>query len=285
MATARSDGFLLVDKPAGMSSHDVVATVRRARGRVRAGHTGTLDPFATGLLLVALGRATRLIRFVPGEPKVYLATIAIGQSTDTDDVTGVPIEQGPVPDDGTVMESIRRLTGTFAQTPPLFSARHVDGRRAYAVARSGGTPDLAPASVTVHHWDVHALAGGTLDATITCGSGTYIRALARDLGRLCGSAAHLVSLRRTRIGPFDVRDALPPDESAGAPVIPAADALVGMPRKVVTSDDVTRVSHGRPIAAHEQGSKIALVNEAGNLLAVAERDGDWWHPRVVITGD
>jgi tRNA pseudouridine55 synthase len=285
MATAKSDGFLLVDKPAGMSSHDVVAAVRRSRGRVRAGHTGTLDPFATGLLLVALGRATRLIRFVPAEPKVYRAIMAFGLSTDTDDVTGKPGEEGPIPGDDEVLESIRRLTGTFLQVPPAYSARHVDGRRAYAVARRGGDPGLAPATVSVYGWEVHALADGRLETTITCGPGTYIRALARDLGRLCGTVAHLVSLRRTRIGPFDVRDAVPPDESAEATVIAAADALVGMTREVVEGDDVMRVQHGRPIAAHGQGSSVALVDAAGDLVAVAERDGEWWHPRVVLSDD
>jgi tRNA pseudouridine55 synthase len=285
MATARSDGLLLVDKPAGMSSHDVVAMVRRARGGVKGGHTGTLDPFATGLLLVALGRATRVIRFVPAEPKVYRATIAFGMATDTDDLTGNPVEHGPVPADGVVMEAIATLTGHFQQVPPDFSARHVEGRRAYAIARTGEAPDLAPTAVTVHSWEVHALRGGRLDATISCGSGTYIRALARDLGRLCGTTAHLASLRRTSIGPFDVRDAAPPDEWDDAPVLPAADALVGMTRRVVAGDDATRVQHGRPIAAHEVGSSVALVDEAGDLVAVAERDGEWWQPRVVIGGD
>ena len=285
MAAARSDGLLLVDKPARMSSHDVVAMVRRARGGVKGGHTGTLDPFATGLLLVALGRATRLIRFVPAEPKVYRATIAFGLATDTDDITGNPVGQGPVPSDATVMQAIPALTGHFQQVPPDFSARHVEGRRAYAIARKGGAPDLAPSPVSVQRWEVHSLGDGRLDATIRCGSGTYIRALARDLGRLCGTVAHLVSLRRTSIGPFDVRDAVAPDESGEAPLLPAADALAGMPRRVVARDDVTRVRHGQPIAAHDVGSFVALMDEAGDLVAVAEREGEWWQPRVVISGD
>jgi tRNA pseudouridine55 synthase len=285
MAIASREGFLLVDKPAGLSSHDVVAKVRRARGGIRGGHTGTLDPFATGLLLVALGRATRLIRFVPSEPKVYQASILFGAATDTDDATGNVVGEGPVPDRETVLAAIPSLTGPLEQVPPAYSARHVDGRRAYEVARTGQQPDLRPASVVVHAWDVEALGGATLRATISCSSGTYIRALARDLGRLCGTAAHLAALRRTRIGPFDVRDAVLPHESMDAPLVSATDALVGMSRQVVAGDDLTRLSQGRPVMAHEEGAHVALVDEAGALLAVGERDGTWWQPRVVIPDD
>lgn len=282
MAIASSEGFLLVDKPAGISSHDVVARVRRARGGIRAGHTGTLDPFATGLLLVALGRATRLIRFVPSEPKVYQAVIAFGRETDTDDVTGNEVGQGPLPADDVVREAIPRLTGTLLQVPPAFSARHVGGRRAYEVARTGRQPDLAPTPVTVHSWEIEALGGGTLHATVTCGSGTYVRSLARDLGRLCGTVAHLASLRRTRIGPFEVSAAVPPDEG-DAGVIAAADALVGMTRRVVERSELAWLANGRPIAAREPGQNAALVDDHGMLVAIAERDGEWWQPRVVIS--
>jgi tRNA pseudouridine55 synthase len=285
MAIKKSEGFLLVDKPAGISSHDVVATVRRARNRIRAGHTGTLDPFATGLLLVALGRATRLIRFVPSEPKVYDAVIAFGTATDTDDATGNVIAQGPLPGDAAVSDGIGRLTGALQQVPPAYSARHVDGRRAYEVARTGVQPDLQPASITVHTWTVEALGDGRLAATIACSSGTYIRSLARDLGRLCGTAAHLAALRRTRIGPFDVRDAVPPNDCGDQPVIQAAEALVGVTRRVVGGDDLLRLTHGRPVAAHEEGATAALVDESGALVAIGERDGDWWQPRVVIADD
>ena len=284
MATAGSDGILLVDKPAGASSHDVVAMVRRARGGVRAGHTGTLDPFATGLLVVALGAATRLIRFMPAEPKVYRATIRFGAATDSDDATGRITGHGPVPDESVVRSAIGPLTGTIEQVPPAFSARHVEGRRAYAIAREGGAPALAPSTVTVHAWEVASYEAGRLDVTITCTSGTYVRALARDLGRFCGTVAHLASLRRVRIGPFDVAAAVPPDESADAPVVTSSDALVGMPRQVVSGDELDRLTHGRPITARENGASAALVDQSGDLVAVAEREGEWWQPRVVIRG-
>ena len=282
MAIESHEGFLLVDKPAGLSSHDVVTKVRRARGGIRGGHTGTLDPFATGLLLVALGRSTRLIRFVPSEPKVYQASILFGAATDTDDATGKVVEEGPVPDRDTVLAAIPRLTGRLEQVPPAYSARHVDGRRAYQVARTGQQPDLRPASIVVHEWDVEALGDTTLQAIISCSSGTYIRSLARDLGRLSGSVAHLASLRRTRIGPFDVRDAVLPDDSSEAPLVSATDALVGMSRQVIAGEDLTRLAQGRRVPAHEEGAHVALVDEAGALLAVGERDGTWWQPRVVI---
>lgn len=284
MATAKRDGILLVDKPAGVSSQDAVTAVRRARGGVRAGHTGTLDPFATGLLVVALGSATRLIRFLPAEPKVYRATIAFGTQTDSDDATGAVVAEGSRPDYLTVRAAIPKLTGTIEQRPPAYSARHVDGRRAYVIARTGELPDLAPTTITVSSWDIESIGDGRLTAVITCGSGTYIRALARDLGLLCGTVAHLESLRRISIGPFDVRHAVTPDASVDATVVRPADALIGMARQVVLSDDVTRVNNGRPVAAHEPGENVALIDEWGDLVAVAEREGDWWQPRVVITG-
>ena len=284
MATTTRDGILLVDKPAGVSSQDAVTSVRRVRGGVRAGHTGTLDPAATGLLVVALGSATRLIRFLPAEPKVYHATIVFGTQTDSDDFTGAVLAEGPLPDEATVYAALPRLTGNVEQRPPSYSARHVGGQRAYDIARTGATPELAPTVVSVSSWDVESFDGRRLTATITCGSGTYIRALARDLGQLCGTVAHLESLRRTRIGPFDVRDAMAPDECGEATVLRSADALIGMARQVLLSDDLTRVNHGRPVAAHEPGQNVALVDESGDLVAVAERDGDWWQPRVVIAG-
>jgi tRNA pseudouridine55 synthase len=292
MTSANRDGILLVDKPAGISSHDAVTVVRRGRGRVRAGHTGTLDPFATGLLVVALGSATRLIRFLPAEPKVYRAVIEFGAQTDSDDATGLVVAEGPVPQEGAVRSAIPHLTGTIEQRPPSYSARHIGGRRAYELARTGATPDLASSTITVTGWVVESLVAGRLTAVIHCSSGTYVRALARDLGTLCGTVAHLAALRRTNIGPFDVRNAVPPDESGEAMVLRPADALIGMPRQVVLNDDVARVNHGQPVAAQpwttsgteSGGRNIALVDESGDLVAVAERNGEWWHPRVVIGG-
>ena len=200
-------GLLLVDKPAGMTSHDVVQHVRRIYGERSIGHLGTLDPFATGLLVLLLGRATRLASFLDTEPKVYEATIRFGTETDTDDETGAVVRAAAAPSENDVRSGLKSLTGTISQVPPAYSAKSVDGTRAYDAARRGAPLDIPAVDVVVHSWDVRDFHGDTLSAVVTCSGGTYIRALARDLGRLTSSAAHLGALRRTRVGEFDVRDA------------------------------------------------------------------------------
>ena len=202
-----TQGLLLVDKPAGMTSHDVVQHVRRIYGERSIGHLGTLDPFATGLLVLLLGRATRLAGFLDTEPKVYEATIRFGTETDTDDETGTVIRTAAPPEESEVRSALKSLTGTISQVPPAYSAKSVDGTRAYDAARRGTPLDIPAVDVTVHRWDIRELSGENLSAVVTCSGGTYIRALARDLGRLASSAGHLAALRRTRIGEFDVRDA------------------------------------------------------------------------------
>jgi tRNA pseudouridine55 synthase len=200
-----------------MTSHDVVQQVRRIYGERSIGHLGTLDPFATGLLVLLLGRATRLANFLDTEPKVYEATITFGAETDTDDCTGTVIRTTDPPAEAAIRSAVRSLTGTISQLPPAYSAKSVEGTRAYDAARRGEPLDLQPVDVTVHAWEIRELAGGVLTATVTCSGGTYIRALARDLGRLTSSAAHLSALRRTRVGAFDVAGAATLEELADAP--------------------------------------------------------------------
>jgi tRNA pseudouridine55 synthase len=200
-------GLLLVDKAAGMTSHDVVQHVRRIYGERSIGHLGTLDPFATGLLVLLIGRATRLATFLDTEPKVYDATIRFGTETDTDDATGTVIRTATTPSADDVRAGLKTLTGIISQVPPAYSAKSVDGTRAYDAARRGTPLDLPAVDIIVHSWDIREMQAETLSAIVTCSGGTYIRALARDLGRLTSSAAHLSSLRRTRVGGFDVRDA------------------------------------------------------------------------------
>lgn len=212
-----TSGLLLVDKPAGVTSHDAVDVARRAYGERSIGHLGTLDPFATGLLVLLFGRATRLATFIDNEPKGYDATITFGAETETDDVTGITVATAPLPERERVLAAVAQLTGEIEQTPPAYSAKKVGGRVAYDAARSGQPLALAPARVVVHRWTVRALTGDALQASITCGGGTYIRALARDLGRAAGSAAHLTALRRTRSGSFDVADATPLDALRSSP--------------------------------------------------------------------
>lgn len=288
MRDAITDGLLLVDKPAGVTSHDVVNAARRALGEKRIGHAGTLDPFATGLLVLLFGRATRLLPHLEGVPKEYEAAIAFGRETDTDDLAGSTLREAAPPSDEVVSAALPQLTGMLQQVPPAYSAKRVGGRRAYEAARAGAALDLAPATVEVFEWRDLRRDGDSLLATIVCGSGTYIRALARDLGRLTGSAAHLSSLRRTRSGAFHVRDAVTLDElrNGEAKLRPALDALPTLPRVVLPGTDAERVLRGiaieRATAGNEE-SRAALVDQrSGALLALAESDGARWQPRVVM---
>lgn len=281
--TSANSGFLLIDKPAGLTSQQAVTRVRKALGAQRAGHTGTLDPFATGLLLVLIGRATRLATFVQDEPKQYEAVIRFGVETDTDDVTGAPQRTATAPDSAAITEAIAALTGDVEQVPPAFSAKHVEGKRAYRLARAGVAVELRPVRVRVDSWQIIAQTSDALHARIVCSGGTYIRALARDLGRLTNSAAHCAELRRLRCGPFGVDDAVVPDTVGRAHVRPALEAIAGLPSQTLAPAEALGVAHGRPARATVAGQWAALVASDTELLAVAERQGDEWHPRVVMT--
>ena len=279
-----TDTLVLVDKPVGFTSFDVVRAVQRALGAHKAGHTGTLDPFATGLLVILTGRATRLIPHVPGDPKVYTATIRFGEERDTDDVTGTVTREARLPDPSLLRSAVERLTGEILQRPPDYSAKKVQGRRAYAIARQGGAPAIEAARVRVDGWDILAEDWPSLTVRIRCGSGTYIRALARDLGQAMHSAACLAELRRERAGPFDVAEANPWTlvTEGRLDVRPVRDALGAMPVQVVDADAARRLSHGMAIDAALTGERAALVSDAGELLAVARRDNDRWQPEVVL---
>jgi tRNA pseudouridine55 synthase len=283
--TRSRDGLLLVDKPAGITSHDVVLAARRALGESRIGHAGTLDPFATGLLVLLLGRATRLLPYMSGEPKRYAATIRFGSETDTDDLAGQVVRTAPPPSRQAVEAAIPALTGTITQIPPAYSAKRVGGRRAYDLARQGSAPALAGVPVTVHEWRLGAWRAQDLEVEIVCGGGTYIRALARDLGRLTSSAAHLASLRRTAVGPFQVTAAasLQDLQEGRAELLPPIDALAGIVMQPLTAADVTRVTRGQEVDAVVPGDRAALVAPDSNaLVAFAERRGARWQPRVVM---
>jgi tRNA pseudouridine55 synthase len=285
MRVTSTDALLLVDKPAGMSSHDVIAIARRALGTPKIGHGGTLDPFATGLLVIMVGRGTRLLQFVPSEPKVYEASIRFGRATDTDDSTGnVIVDNAPQPQATRVRDALPALTGALLQLPPDFSAKHVGGARAYAMARRGVRPELSPVAVRVDGWDVLEQGSDLLRARITCGTGTYIRALARDLGRSVGSAAHLEALRRLRVGPFSVDQANSVEElKSGQPrLLPLTAALAPMPLEALDEADVRRVRQGMSVTASVDGLRAALTDREGELVAVAARRGDTWHPDVVL---
>jgi tRNA pseudouridine55 synthase len=279
-----TEGLLLVDKPAGMTSHDVVAIARRALGERRIGHAGTLDPFATGLLVLLAGRMTRLLPYLDGEPKVYEARIQFGAETDTDDATGRTVREAPLPIRVDVDRAIAVLSGAIDQEPPAYSAKQVSGRRAYDAARSGMPVKLPPSRVTVHSWEIKRRTNDSLDALITCSGGTYVRALARDLGRQAGSAAHLATLRRTRSGPFRVSDAcaLEALRDGRCAALPALDALTSLAVEHLDAAGAERVARGNLVGATVAGDRAALVGPNGELVAVAVRSGESWQPRTVL---
>jgi tRNA pseudouridine55 synthase len=283
--TTAIDGLLLVDKPRGVTSHDVVGVARRALRTRRVGHTGTLDPFATGLLVLLVGRATRLASYVDDEPKVYEATIAFGAETTTDDLTGEITRTAELPSVSDVDRAIVSLTGQIEQRPPDFSAKQIAGRRAYAAARAGEPLALAPVNVIVHDWRVRHRTPSTLDVTITCGGGTYIRALARDLGRGTNSAAHLTALRRIRAGGFDLAAAVTVatlEEVGAAALVPLRSAIAHLPVQLVDGDELRRAHHGNPIEARIDAPLVALVDLEGNLIGIARREATLFQPRVVM---
>ena len=277
------EGLLLIDKPPGITSHDAIAHIRRALGERRIGHLGTLDPFATGLLVLLVGRVTRLAPYIAGEPKTYDATIRFGTETDTDDLTGRPTTGAPIPDEGGIRRALPLLTGAIEQHPPAYSAKQIAGVRAYDAARRGTPVDLRPVSVTVHQWLLRGWrSADELNVTITCGAGTYVRALARDLGRAAGSAAHLTALRRVRSGPFDVRDATPIDAVDRSTVLRSPlGGLAAHPVVPLEAAERQRIVRGQPIAARLAGDRVVLT-DGDDIVAIAEREGDRWAPRVVL---
>jgi len=288
--SATPDGLLLVDKPAGVSSHDMVLAARRALRERRIGHAGTLDPFATGLLVLLVGRATRLLPYLPGEPKRYVATIVFGTATDTDDLLGTVIQERPLPPRDVVQAAVASAHGPVMQRPSTYSAKRVDGRRAYALARQGEAVELAPVPITIHRWDIVEWVG-TNDAVtactveVTCSGGTYVRALARDLGEAVGSAAHLSALRRVASGPFHVEEAVTLAQLREGDVTmrPAGDALPQWEVQALSDDELQRVVRGIAIPATVPGPFARLVSaRTGVLLALGERREALWQPRVVM---
>ncbi len=288
-------GLLFVDKPAGISSHDVVGRVRRAARTRRVGHAGTLDPFATGLLVIAVGQCTRLLPYLASEPKVYEAVILFGAETETDDGTGVVTRVASPPDRALVDTAMGALTGTFAQVPPAFSAKHVDGQRAYAVARRGGEVRLAPALVTVHRWEVLEQHEDSVRVRITCAGGTYVRALARDLGRALHSAAHCTELRRLASGAARIDlavrlDDLPPSAISDGqiPLVSPLGFLESMAHEPLHEQSLLALSQGRTLPVTQSGNRAALLRD-GDIVGIADRivdavAGDRWQPRVVLLG-
>jgi tRNA pseudouridine55 synthase len=288
------DGVLVVDKPSGPTSHDVVAAARRALREKSVGHTGTLDPFATGLLALCLGRATRLARFLTVGAKTYDADVRLGFETTTDDRVGKPVGEAADPGrvtDAQVAAACAALTGRIAQVPPAYSAKHVDGKRAYDLAREGAAPELAPVTVEVQELEVVGRpAADRLRLRVVCSPGTYVRALARDLGRALAVGAHLDGLRRTGSGTLTLDQAVayPSFEGWADRVLPMATLLPEMPGLRLGEEAVRYVRAGRDLEPRQLGGevpsaeRVRLLDEAGQLLALAVRRGPKLHADVVF---
>jgi tRNA pseudouridine55 synthase len=302
------DGLLIIDKPVGPTSHEVVARVRRALGERRIGHTGTLDPLASGVLPLVLGRATRLARFLSASDKTYDARIRLGVATTTYDADGTPVGapyEGPVPARDAIERALDDFRGTFLQQPPIYSAKKVDGRRSYknarAQAKHGTLPALpaspapaapAPVAVTTHSVDVVSLDADVVRVRVHCSAGFYVRSLAHDLGQRLGTGAHLIALRRTASGDISLDEAIAldaierdPAVAAGA-VVPLSGMLPGLTAVTLTDEGARRAAHGCDLGPgdleKEGRSPIAggtatttpdpffrLVDPAGNLVAIA----------------
>ncbi len=281
-----SPGILLVDKPAGLTSHDVVARTRKAFGTRKVGHAGTLDPMATGLLVIGVEGATRLLTYIVGADKTYEATIRLGQATATDDADGEIVsradeEAWSAVTSDRIAAAVAALTGRISQVPSSVSAIKVDGRRAYDRVRAGEEVILAARDVVVSRFDVldERARDGVLDldVIVDCSSGTYIRSLARDLGERLGVGGHLTALRRTRVGPFALEGAVGVDDLADARTLTPADAATRILQRLdVSSDEARDLRHGKRLpgqATRLVDSLAAAVDPEGRLVGIVEKRG------------
>jgi tRNA pseudouridine55 synthase len=281
-------GLLLVDKAGGMTSHDVVARARRVLSVRKVGHAGTLDPMATGLLVLGVGSATRLLGYVGGHDKTYEATIRLGQVTVTDDREGEVLATTSAAhvDDAAVRTALAAQTGALQQVPSSVSAVKVEGRRSYDRVRAGEAVELAPRSVTVHALEVHRVTRPTpdlvdVDVTVTCTAGTYIRAIARDAGAALGVGGHLTALRRIVSGPFDVARAAPVEDAAAALAAGGGVGVLGLteaattvfPARPVTEEEARALTYGQRIPATGAPGLHAAVDPEGRLFALVEDAG------------
>jgi tRNA pseudouridine55 synthase len=287
-------GLLVLDKPGGMTSRAVVDRVQRWLPRgTRIGHTGTLDPLATGVLVICVGVATRLTEHVQSMAKTYQAGILLGSRSDTDDADGtiIPVEGVAPPDREAVGRALREFLGVIEQVPPHFSAAKLTGRRAYDLARRGKDVALAPRRVHIHGIDALAYAYPSLDIEVRCGKGTYIRALARDLGERLGCGAYVQTLRRTRVGCFKAEDALAPEadaETARANLLPVAAAVPHLARMCLDETSLARFRQGLAVSAQvvdpPEADDVAVFDDRGELVGLGrfDRETGLLHPEKVL---
>jgi tRNA pseudouridine55 synthase len=283
-------GFLNIDKPAGMTSHDVVARVRRIAGQKRVGHAGTLDPAASGVLVLALGTATRLIEYVQDlTTKRYLAVVRLGASTTTDDAEGQVTAESPVPalDEQDLERLLARFRGTILQVPPMYAALHHEGRRLHELARAGITVERPARPVTIERLELLAWEAPLVTLDVRCGKGTYIRALARDIGAALGCGGHLASLRRTAVGAFLIEDAVPLEvlvaHTLSEALLPPEYAVADWPVARLDADAARQVRNGQALALAGLSAERARAHGPdGALLALLARDGGLFKPEKVF---
>ncbi|RLT30995.1 MAG: tRNA pseudouridine(55) synthase TruB [Chloroflexi bacterium] len=283
-------GFISIDKPLGITSHDVVAIVRRISRIKRIGHAGTLDPGASGVLVLAVGATTRLIEYVQDDThKTYVATIQLGSATDSDDADGSVIAQAAVPElsEAWLLTTLAPFVGQILQVPPKVSAIHVDGQRMYDLARKGIAPELPARPVHIYHIALRGYTSDTISLEISCGKGTYIRSLARDIGIALGTLAHLCSLRRTAVGSFGVNDSVSLDTLRADGIAPwllaNSRALDGWPVYCVNAAEHRLIDNGMPIPVPSiADGRVAVVDATGELIATAESRAGSLHPSKVF---
>lgn len=279
-------GILLIDKPIGPTSHDVVAELRRRLKTRRVGHAGTLDPLATGLLVVAVGPATRFLQYLALEPKQYEAEITFGEATTTYDREGEATTQGPVPADlaGAIADVLPRFHGLIEQVPPMFSAVKVAGEPLYRYARRGEDTARPPRIVHIDRFEIQSVAGPILRAQVVCSGGTYIRTLADDLGRVLGCGAHLSGLRRVRVGRFDIGQSVPLADATQHHLMALGDALLPMPMISLDPGQAASIREGRRIGIGEPPETpfVALIEPSHGVFSVARVQGNFLQPECVI---
>ncbi|HXF57894.1 MAG TPA: tRNA pseudouridine(55) synthase TruB [Actinomycetota bacterium] len=275
------DGLLLVDKPRGVTSHDAVDRVRRALGARRVGHAGTLDPLATGLLVLGVGRATRLLRFLGDLPKEYEGTGVLGVETDTLDAEGRVVREAPVEvAEGDLRRAMGSLLGRVEQVPPAYSAVKVGGERLYRAARAGRAVEAPRRTVEVYRFDLVRFHPPRFDFVARVSGGTYVRALVAEVGGRLSCGAHLAALRRTAVGPFRVEGARPPDDPG--PPLPLEAAVAHLPSVVVSADEARAARHGRPLGPAGLDGPYRVLGPGGELVGIYRDRGAKAVPEVVL---
>ncbi len=283
---AGPEGLLLIDKPAGITSHDVIDRVRRSLGTRKVGHAGTLDPMATGLLVIGVGRATRLLRFLADLDKTYEGTARLGVETDTLDADGDVTRMVDLPATVTsagIRRAMASLEGESMQRPPAYSAVKVGGRKLYEAARAGEVLEAAARRIRVRGFELVRAAGADVDFRVTCSSGTYVRVLLADVGTALGCGAHLTRLRRSAIGPFRVEEATAPD-APGTP-LPLERAVAHLPRVDLDPEEAVAARHGRILGPAGRAGPYGVFSPEGRLIGVYEDEGTKARPQVIMAAE